>query len=136
MYPHPDFWYRGTCQCTLVPVFGTGEHLNVPLSRFLVQAKILQKHPFGNHPFANPRKGSGRSQHVGMTQKTVDCYALVFSLHTPHFYYALTPPSRSQGPRMQCLGKWRERLSAPHRCVVRCALRWPSRVASGDIAAL
>ena len=27
-------------------------------------------------------------------------------------------------------------LSAPHRCVVRCALRWPSRVASGDIAAL
>ena len=30
----------------------------------------------------------------------------------------------------------REGLSAPHRCVVRCALRWPSRVASGNIAAL
>ena len=31
----------GTSECTLVPAFGTGEH--------------PPNHPFGNHPFANPR---------------------------------------------------------------------------------
>ena len=36
------FWYRGTSECTLVPVFGTGEHPPKP--------------PFGNHPLVNPNK--------------------------------------------------------------------------------
>ena len=26
MYPRSGFWYRGTSEYTLVPVFGTGEH--------------------------------------------------------------------------------------------------------------
>ena len=34
MYPRSGFWCRGTSACTLVPVFGTGEHPNVPLFRF------------------------------------------------------------------------------------------------------
>ena len=37
LVPCPGFQYRGASECTLVPVFGAGEH------------------PFGNHPFANPR---------------------------------------------------------------------------------
>ena len=60
------FIMGGFGKCTLVPVFGTGEHPNVPsfrffgagehpnvpAFRFLVPKSI---HPFGNHPFANPR---------------------------------------------------------------------------------
>ena len=42
--------YRGTSECTLVPVFGTGEHLDVPSFLFLVLGNICQNHPFGNHP--------------------------------------------------------------------------------------
>ena len=42
MHPRSGFRYQGTSECTLVPVFGTGEHPPKP--------------PFGNHPFANPRK--------------------------------------------------------------------------------
>ena len=48
--PSLFFWYRGTCACTIVPVFGTGEHPNVPSFRFLVPGNIRQ-----NHPFVNPR---------------------------------------------------------------------------------
>ena len=33
MYPRSGFWYRGTSECTLVTVFGTGE--NPPKPRFL-----------------------------------------------------------------------------------------------------
>ena len=42
MYPRSGFWYwRNT--------------LNVPSFRFLVPGNIRRNHPFGNHPFANPR---------------------------------------------------------------------------------
>ena len=51
----PNLWYRGTCACTLVPVFGTWEHLHVPSFRLVVPGNIRQDHPFRNHPFANPR---------------------------------------------------------------------------------
>ena len=37
MYPRSGFWYRGTSECNIVPVFGKGEYPNVPLFRFLVQ---------------------------------------------------------------------------------------------------
>ena len=66
-------WLCGSflAQCTLVPVFDAGEHPHVPLFRlfepgehpnvpsfrFSVQGNIRQNHPFGNHPFANPRPG-------------------------------------------------------------------------------
>ena len=55
MCPRSGFWYWGTSAGSLVPVFGTGEHPNVPSFRLLVPGNIRQNHPFGNHPFANAR---------------------------------------------------------------------------------
>ena len=59
----------GFGECARVPVFGTGEHPNVPSFRLLVPGSIRmnprpvfwsgiirQNHPLGNHPFANLRK--------------------------------------------------------------------------------
>ena len=63
MYPRSGFWYRRTSKCTLVPVFGTGEHPNIPSFRFLVPGNIRQTHPFGNYPFANPRNILDLSTH-------------------------------------------------------------------------
>ena len=59
-YHHPShppvdallFWCRGTSECTLVPVFGTGEHPNVPSFRFLAR-EHLPKPPFWKSPFCN-----------------------------------------------------------------------------------
>ena len=62
MCPRSGFSYRGTSACTLVPVCGTREHPNVPSFRFLVPGNIGQNHPFGNHPFANPRFLLGGSE--------------------------------------------------------------------------
>ena len=43
------------------PFVGAGEHPNVPSFRFLVPGNMRQNHPFGNHPFANPRAFCGYS---------------------------------------------------------------------------
>ena len=40
MYTRSGFWYRGTSECALVPVFGTGEHPPKP--------------PFWKLPFCEP----------------------------------------------------------------------------------
>ena len=42
------FRKRVVGECALVPVFGTGDHPNVPSSQFLVQGNIRQNHPFGD----------------------------------------------------------------------------------------
>ena len=44
MHPRSGFGYWGTSACTLVPVFGTGEHPNVPSFRNRNQEKgVLAK---------------------------------------------------------------------------------------------
>ena len=58
MYPRSGCWYRETSACTLVPVFGTAEHLNVPSFRFFGTGKHPPKPLFWN-PFANPRSCEG-----------------------------------------------------------------------------
>ena len=45
MYLRAGFWYQEASECTFVPVFGTGEHPNVPWYRFLVPGNIRQNHP-------------------------------------------------------------------------------------------
>ena len=64
----------GFGECALVPTSGTGEHPNIPASRFVVQGNIRmyprsgfwvqenirQNRSFGKQPFANPRKASER----------------------------------------------------------------------------
>ena len=55
-YPRSGFRSGGTCERTLVPVFGLGEHPNVPSFRCSFRGNIHQKHPFGNHPFRFLRK--------------------------------------------------------------------------------
>ena len=52
--PRSGFGYRGTSECTLVPVFGTGEHQNLPSFRFVEQANIRRNAPFGKPPFCEP----------------------------------------------------------------------------------
>ena len=66
MYPCSGFWLRET-QCTLVPVFGTGEHLKVPSFWFwyretsakttLVETTLLRTPEFGGpvHILAVPQ---------------------------------------------------------------------------------
>ena len=56
MYPRSGFRSGGTCERTLVPVFVSGDHPNVPSFRFSFWGNTRQNHPFGNHPFGNPRK--------------------------------------------------------------------------------
>ena len=82
MYPHSGLWYRGTSACTLVPVFGTGEHPNVPSFRFLVPGNIRQNHSFGNHPFANPQFVRAGSWENGFF---ADFYFLSRRIFFPHF---------------------------------------------------
>ena len=55
--PHSGFWYRGTSACTLVPVFGTGEHPNVSSFSFLVPGHP-PKPPFWKPPFCEPPTGN------------------------------------------------------------------------------
>ena len=57
-YPRSGFRPGGTSERTLVPVFIPGEDPKVPSFRFLFRRNIRQNHPFGNHPFVNPR-GNG-----------------------------------------------------------------------------
>ena len=40
MYPRSGFWYQGTSECALAPVFGAGEH--------------PPKQPFWKPPFSDP----------------------------------------------------------------------------------
>ena len=42
MYPRSGFWYGGTSDCSLIQVFSTGEHPNVPSFLFLVQGNIAK----------------------------------------------------------------------------------------------
>ena len=54
----------GFGECALVPVFGNGEHLNVPSFRVFGAGEHLPKPPFWNHPFANPRYVRGAKKFV------------------------------------------------------------------------
>ena len=52
--PHSGFWCIGTSECTLVPVFGTGEHLDLyPRSGFLYRGHP-PKPPFWKPSFCEP----------------------------------------------------------------------------------
>ena len=53
MYPRSGFWYRGTSACTLIPVFGTGEHPNIPSSNFGT-GEHVSKPPFWKLPLCEP----------------------------------------------------------------------------------
>ena len=59
MYPHSGFRSGGTSECTLVPVFVPGEHLNVPSSRFSFKGNIRPNHPFGKPPFSKTPEFGG-----------------------------------------------------------------------------
>ena len=54
MCPRSGFWCRGTSECTLVQVFGTGEHLHVPSFRFFGAGEHPPKPPFWKPPFCEP----------------------------------------------------------------------------------
>ena len=51
--PSFRFLVRGTSECTLVPVLGTGEHPNVPSFRFGYRGTSAKTTLLQNHPFAN-----------------------------------------------------------------------------------
>ena len=55
--PSFRFSFRGTCECTLVPVVVPGEHLNVPSFRLSFRGNIRQNHPFGTTLFSTPDSG-------------------------------------------------------------------------------
>ena len=55
MYPRSGFRSGGTCERTLVSVFVSGEHPNVPSFRSSLRGNIRQNHLLENHPFVNPR---------------------------------------------------------------------------------